>query len=205
MGWRLKTQTSSSVQTSDKLSESIYGAWHVSFFDWFLSQIEALLRLPCIFPIKTTPLSSNFSTFRRNTLSEHIRPICQRSVRSILASFILIRSLFGSISNFFPFLLLCFIFHFPFETLYLVFVPPSPFLNPSVLGSITTCRQCLVRQVTSRSFVTEQVMKKCTCQVIARQSKRGEESVRLFPVLQKWGYGGGWTRRRFWWRRRPKN
>ena len=170
MGWWLKTQTSSGVQTSDKLFESIYGAWHVSFFDWFLSQIEASLRLPCTFPIKTTAFSSHFSTFHRNTLSEHICPICQRSVCSIPASFVLIRSLFGLVSNFFPFLLLFFIFHFPFEILYLVFVHPSTFLNPLVLGSVITCRQCLVYQVTSHLSVTGRVMKKCTCQIIEIQT-----------------------------------
>ena len=160
----MKTQRSSGVRTSDKLSKTISGARHVSFFDWFLSRIEASLRLPCTFPIKTTPFSSHFSTFRRNTLSERVRHIFQRSVRSILASFVLIRSLFGSVSNFFLFLRLFFIFHFPFETLYLVFVPPS------VLGSVTTCRQCLVRQVISHSSVMGQVMKKCTRRVIEIQT-----------------------------------
>ena len=186
MGWRLKTQRSSGVQTSDKLSGSINGAWHVSFFDRFLSRIEASLRLLCTFPIKTTPFSSHFSTFRRNTLSECVRHICQRSVCSIPASFILIRSLFGSVSNFFPFLHLFFIFHFPFETPYLVFVPPSPFLNPSVLGSVTTCRQCLVRQVISRSSVTGRVMKKCTCWVIEIQKIWARRGVYLpLPHPQK--------------------
>ena len=77
LGWRLKMRTSSGVQTSDRLSGSIYGAWHMLFFDWFLSRIEASLRLPCTFPIKTTPFSSHFSTFRRNTLSERNRHPCQ--------------------------------------------------------------------------------------------------------------------------------
>ena len=45
-------------------------------------------------------------------------------------------------------------------------IDPSPFLNPLVLGSVTTCRQCLVRQVTSRSSVMGQVTRNCTCQVI---------------------------------------
>ena len=99
------------VQTSDKLSESINGTWHVSFFDWFLSRIESSLRLPCTFPIKTTPFSSHFSTFRRNTLSESVCHICQRFVCLIPASFVLIRSLFGSVSNFFLFLRFFFIFH----------------------------------------------------------------------------------------------
>ena len=111
MGWRLKTQRSSGIQRSDKLSGSIYGVWHVSFSDWFLPWIEASLRLPCTFPIKTTPFSSHFSTFPRNTLLEHVRHICQRSVHSIPASFVLIRSHFGSVSNFFLFLRFFFIFH----------------------------------------------------------------------------------------------
>ena len=64
MGWRLEKQRSSGIQSSDKLPRSIYGAWHVSFFGWFLSQIEVSLRLSCTFPIKTTPFSSHFSTFR---------------------------------------------------------------------------------------------------------------------------------------------
>ena len=111
MGWRLEKQRSSGIQRSDKLSGSIYGVWHVSFSDWFLPWIEASLRLPCTFPIKTTPFSSHFSTFPRNTLLEHVHHICQRSVRSIPASFVLIRSHFGSVSNFFLFLCFFFIFH----------------------------------------------------------------------------------------------
>ena len=77
MGWRLKMQTSSGVQTSDRLSGSIYGAWHVSFFDWFLSRIEVSLRLPCTFPINTKVFSSHFFIFNWNTLSECNRHPCQ--------------------------------------------------------------------------------------------------------------------------------
>ena len=78
-GMTVEKQRSSSIQTSDKFSGSIYGIWHVLFFDWFLSRIEALLRLPCTFPIKNTPFFSHFSNFCRNTLSEHVHHICQRS------------------------------------------------------------------------------------------------------------------------------
>ena len=39
----------------------------------------------------------------------------------------------------------------------LCFLHPSPFFNPSVLGSVTTYRQCLVCQVTSHSSVTGRV------------------------------------------------
>ena len=58
-------QRSSGIQSSDELPKSIYGAWHMSSFGWFLSRIEASLRLPCTFPIKITPFPSHFSTFRR--------------------------------------------------------------------------------------------------------------------------------------------
>ena len=60
----VQMRTSSAVQTFDKLSGSHYGAWHVSFFDWFLFRIEASLRLPCTFPIntKSSLLISSFST-----------------------------------------------------------------------------------------------------------------------------------------------
>ena len=139
MGWRLKTKTSSGVQTSDKLFGSIYGTWHVSFFDWFLSGIEASPRLPCTFPIKTTPFSSHFSTFRRNTLSEHVRHNCQRPVRSIPASFILIRSLFGSVSNFFPFLPLFFsLFYLSFS----FWNPLFSFCAPVTLSKPVSLRFC---------------------------------------------------------------
>ena len=127
MGWRLKTQRSSGVQTSDKLSRSINDAWHVSFYDWFLSRIEASLRLPCTSPIKTTPFSSHFSTFRRNTLSKRVRHICQRSARSIPASFALIRSLFGSVSNFFPFFRLFSSFIFLLKPFIWFLCPHHPF------------------------------------------------------------------------------
>ena len=141
----------------------------MSFFGWFLPRIEASLRLPCTFPIKTTTFSSHFSTFRRNTLSEHACHICQRSVRSIPASLVLIRSLFALMSNFFHFLRFSFFFFFFFEKPLFGFCAPSPFPNPSVLGSVTTCRQCLVRRVTSRSSVMGRVMKKCTRRVIEIQ------------------------------------
>ena len=125
-GWQLEKQRSSGIQTSDKLFRSNYGALHVSFFDWFLPRIKALLRLPCTFPIKTTPFSSHFSTFLRNTLSEHVRHIFQRSIRSIPAYFVLIHSLLGSVSNSFLFLRFFFRFLFSLKTLYLAFVPRHP-------------------------------------------------------------------------------
>ena len=75
LGWQLQKRTLSAIQTSDKLSGSHYGAWHVSFFDWFLSQIETLPCLPCTFPINTKVVSSHFFIFSWNILSERNRHI----------------------------------------------------------------------------------------------------------------------------------
>ena len=72
----------STMQTSDRLSESHYGAWHVSFFDWFLSRIKALLYLPCTSPINTRVYLSHFFIFNWNILSERNRHPCQRPPRS---------------------------------------------------------------------------------------------------------------------------
>ena len=51
----------------------------------------------------------------------------------------------------------------------LCFLHPSPFFNPSVLGSVTTCRQCLMRQVTSHLSAIRRVTRNCTCRVIEIQ------------------------------------
>ena len=133
----------------------------MSSFSWFLSRIEASLRLPCTSPIKTYSLSLISLLFAENTLSERVRHPCQRFVRSTPESFDLLRSLFSLVSNFFCSRCFFFVFHSLFlkRKLYMAFCAPSPFPNLSVLGSVTTCRQCLVRQVTSRSFVTGQVTK----------------------------------------------
>ena len=58
-------QRLSGIQSFDKLLRSIYGAWHVSSFGWFLSRIEASLRLPCT-SIKTTHFLS-FLYFSQKT------------------------------------------------------------------------------------------------------------------------------------------
>ena len=141
----------------------------MSSFGWFLSRIEASLRLSCTSPIKTYSLSLISLLFAENTLSERVRHPCQRSICSTPESFDLLRSLFSLVSNFFCSRCFFFVFHSLFlkkKKLYMAFCAPSPFPNPSVLGSVTTCRQCLVRQVTSHSSVMGRVTKKCTCQVI---------------------------------------
>ena len=78
-GWNVR---SSGIKSSDKLPESIYGAWHVSSFGWFLSQIEASLRLPCTSPIKINLLPLISLLFAENILSKRARHPCQRSVHS---------------------------------------------------------------------------------------------------------------------------
>ena len=73
---------SSGVQGFDKLPRSIYGARHVSSFGWFLSRIEASLRLPCTSPIKINLLPLISLLFVENILSKRARHPCQRSVHS---------------------------------------------------------------------------------------------------------------------------
>ena len=96
---RSRRMRSSGVQSSDKLPRSIYGARHVSSLGWLVSRIEALLRLPCTSPIKTITLLFMPLLFTENTLSERVRHLCQRFVRSTPTSLSLIRSLFSSVSN----------------------------------------------------------------------------------------------------------
>ena len=144
----------------------------MSSFGWFLSRIEASLLLPCTSPIKTYSLSLISLLFAENTLSERVRHPCQRFVRSTPESFDLLRSLFSLVSNFFCSRCFFFVFHSLFlkRKLYMAFCASSPFPNPSVLGFVTTCRQCLVRQVTNRSSMMRRVTKKCTRRVIEIQT-----------------------------------
>ena len=162
---------SSGVQSSDKLSRGIYGVRHVSFLDWFVSRIEASLRLPCTSFIKTNTLPLISLLFTENTLSKWVHHLCQRSVRSTPASLNLIRSLFSSASDSIRSTCLFSQLSFPLVLVKIyVFCTCHPFFNPSVLGSVTTCRQCLVRQVTSHSSATGQVKRNCTRRVIEIQT-----------------------------------
>ena len=105
MGWRFKAQgmmvqrpwddgsktcgetvsvwMPSTAQTSERLSRSHYGTWHMSFFNWILSRIKASLRLSCTFLINIRVYLSNFFIFNCNLLSKHNRHPCQRPPRSI--------------------------------------------------------------------------------------------------------------------------
>ena len=65
MGWRFgKTEVVRYTKFWRVAQKHLWRMTHV-IFGWFLSGIEASLRLPCTFPIKTTPFPSHFSTFRR--------------------------------------------------------------------------------------------------------------------------------------------
>ena len=72
----LERQRSPGIQSSDKLPRSIYDAWHVSSFGWFLSWIEAPLCLPCTSPIQTCSLSLISLLYAENTLSKRVRHPC---------------------------------------------------------------------------------------------------------------------------------
>ena len=74
--------------TPDRLSGSHYDVWHVSLFDWILSQIEASLHLPCTSSINISICPSHFFIFSWNTLSERNRHPCQRPLRSVAISVI---------------------------------------------------------------------------------------------------------------------
>ena len=104
---------SSGVQNSDKLSRGIYGIRHMSFLDWLVSQIKALLCLPCTSSIKTNTLPLISLLFAENMLSERVRHLCQRSVRSTLASLNLICSLFSSVND--SIRSICFFFQLSFS------------------------------------------------------------------------------------------
>ena len=73
-------QRSLGVRTSDRLSRSIYGTRHMSFFDWSFYRIKTSLRLPCTFPIKTNLLLS-FLQFPTETYCQGTTVIVVRATR----------------------------------------------------------------------------------------------------------------------------
>ena len=120
---------SSGVQNSDKLSRGIYGVRHVSFLDWLVSRIETSLRLPCTSSIKTNTLPLISLFFAENTLSEQVRHLCQRFVRSTPASLNLIRSLFSSVSDLIRSICLFFQLSFSHFLVKICLLHPSPFFS----------------------------------------------------------------------------
>ena len=141
------------------------------FVDWLVSWIEASLRLPCIPSIKTNTLPLISLLFAENTLSEQVCHPCQRSTRSPPALQDLIRSLFSSVSD--SIRSIRFFLQLSFSNFLVkvyVFCTRHPFSTPSVLGFVTTCRQCLVCQVTGRSSATRRVTRNRTCRVIEIQT-----------------------------------
>ena len=189
MGWRFgKTEVVRYKKFWQVAQKHLWRMTRVVFQLVFISD-RSVASSSVHFSYKNHSLSLISLLFAENTLSERVRHLCQRSVCSTPASFDLIRSLFSLVSNFFH--SLCFFFfHLSFsffkKNLYMAFYAPSPFPNPSVLGSVTTCRQCLVCQVTSRSSVMGRVTKKCTRRVIEIQMIWARKGVRLpLPCPQK--------------------
>ena len=111
--------------------------------------------------------SPYFLLFAETTLSERVRHLSEL-IHSTHSESILVHSLFSSVSDFIRSL------YFTFNSYgkNLNFLRPSPpfILNLSVLGFVTTCKKCLVRQVTSRSSVTGRVTRNCTCRVVEIQT-----------------------------------
>ena len=161
----------SGVQGSDKLARGIYGARHVSFVDWLVPRIETLLRLSCTPPIKPSTLLLIFLLFAENTLSKRVRHLSEISPFNSFTTNSHPLTLFLG-KWFHPFNLLFFRFYSPYGKNLSFLYPSPPFfiLNLSVLGFVTTYRQCLVRQVTSRSFATGRVTRNGTRWVVEIQT-----------------------------------
>ena len=115
--------------------------------------------------------SSHFLCFSQKIHCQSESITCQRFVRSTHLPPTLIRSLFSSVSDFIRSIYFSFIFYSPYgKNLSFLHLSPLFILNPSVLSFVTTCRQCLVRQVTSRSSATGRVTRNCTRWVVEIQT-----------------------------------
>ena len=133
----------------DRLS-SIYEACHVSLFDWILYRIEASLRLPCISHIYNTLLLPHFYTFQPKTYCQSaivnpVRALRRTSVpvNYTTVNFSLLRERWVLLLLFFPSLAFCAYILLDLHT-------RQSLLDPSVLGFVVDCRQCLLRQVISQ-------------------------------------------------------
>ena len=115
--------------------------------------------------------SSHFLCFSQKIHCQSESVTYQRFVRSTHLPPTLIRSHFFSVSDSIRSItfLSAFILHM---VKIKVSCTRHPFfiLNPSVLGFVTMCRQCLVRQVTSRSSTTGRVTRNCTHRVVEIQT-----------------------------------
>ena len=152
----------------------------MSLSEWMVYRIEASLRLPCISHIYSAPLSLHFYYFqpeivvraKLSTLSEHsienLYPLITSTVNYPLLSVV------STDFHFFQVTFCICIFVRP--TL------PSILLDPSVLGFIVNCRQCLVRQVTSQWFVTGRNTRRYTRPVIKTKRVLTKIGVRV-PLL----------------------
>ena len=169
MGWRFrKNEVVRCTEFWQAAQKHLWCMTHVIFRLVFISD-RSVVSSSVHFSYKNHHPSSHFSTFRR----KHIVRASPSSLLEIrLFNSCIIRShplILSLVSNFIC--SICFFFQLSFSLLAKIygFLCPSPFLNVSVLGSVTTCRQCLVRQVTSRSSVTGRVTKNSTYRVIEIQ------------------------------------
>ena len=135
---------SSGVQNSDKLPRSIYGARHVSsqlacILDWSVASSFVHLSYKI-----HHPSSHSFAFCRKHSV--RASPSSLSEIRPFNSCIIQSHPLTLFLGKWFnPFNLFLFsAFILPFLAKIYGFLHPSPFFNPSVLGSVTTCRQCLV-------------------------------------------------------------
>ena len=170
MGWRFRKNEV--VKCTELWQTAQKHLWHMTC---------VVSQLACISD-RSVASSSVHLSYKNHHPSSHFFAFCRKHiVRASPSSLSEIRSFnsciiqshpltlfFGKWFN--PFNLFLFsAFILPFLAKIYGFLHSSPFFNPSVLGSVTTCRQCLMRQVTSHSFVTGCVTRNCTCWVIEIQ------------------------------------
>ena len=156
----------SRVQRSDKLPEAFkaYNTWRSSIGLYLESKCRFVFR-DSIY--KNQHPSSHFLCFSQKIHCQSEFVTYQRFVCSTHLPPTLIRSLFSSVSDSICSIYFSFSFYSPYGK-NLSFLHPSPLfiLNSPVLGFVTTCRQCLVRQVTNCSSATGWVTRNCTRRVV---------------------------------------
>ena len=153
----------SGVQRSDKLPEAFKA------YNTCRSSIGLYLGLKCRFVFRNSIYKNQHPSSHFLCFSQKIH--CQRFVRSTHLPPTLIHSLFSSVNDSIRSIYFSFNFILHMVKIY-VSCTRHPFfiLNPSVLGFVTTCRQCLVRQVTSCSSATGRVTRNCTRRVVEIQT-----------------------------------
>ena len=124
---------------------------------------------------------SHFSSFisplfGSNILSKRHRQPCQRAIHQIAVPIIdtIVELHLFRLGEYFIFISPANAYLILLE----LFTHPSSLLDPSVLGFVVTCRQCLVRQVINQSFATGRITRKYARLVIKTKRVQAKKEVR---------------------------